>query len=113
MKTVLITGGAGFLGELLKKHLLEREFNCVSIDLEKDYFFHPNLISIQGDIRDNILLENIFNKHNFDAIFHCAAILAHAVKDNSFLWSSNVDGTRNIAEFAKKYCIKKVIWRVI
>jgi len=110
MKTILITGGAGFFGELLKKRLLDDNFYCVSIDLEEDRFSHPNLVSIQGDIRDIETLENIFSKYKFDAIFHCAAILAHAVKDKNFLWSCNVDGTRNIAEFAKKYKVPKVIF---
>ena len=76
MKTILITGGAGFFGELLKKRLLDDNFYCVSIDLEEDRFSHPNLVSIQGDIRDIETLENIFSKYKFDAIFHCAAILA-------------------------------------
>jgi nucleoside-diphosphate-sugar epimerase len=50
MKTVLVTGGAGFFGELLKKELLNNGFYCVSIDLEDDQFFHPNLVSIKGDM---------------------------------------------------------------
>jgi len=36
MKNVLITGGAGFFGSLLKQTLLDRGYLCVSIDLEKD-----------------------------------------------------------------------------
>jgi len=110
MKKVLITGGAGFFGELLKKELLKQNFSCVSIDLEKDSGKHKNLVSIQGDIRDKSLLQEIFSKHKFDAIFHLAAILAHSVKDTNFLWTSNVEGTRNIAEFAKEYKVPKVIF---
>jgi len=110
MKRVLITGGSGFFGELLKKRLLENGFYCVNIDLEADQVSHPNLVSIQGDIRDTGTLQRIFSSHKFDAIFHCAAILAHAVKDKNFLWTSNVDGTKNIAEFAKKYNVPKVVF---
>jgi nucleoside-diphosphate-sugar epimerase len=110
MKTILITGGAGFFGELLKKRLLEEDFICVSIDLEKDEYSHPNLTSVQGDIRNVDTLESIFSKFKFDAVFHCAAILAHAVKDKNFLWTSNVDGTKNIAEFAKKYNVPRVVF---
>ncbi len=110
MKTVLITGGAGFFGELLKKRLLDNNFYCVSVDLEKDQFSYKNLVSIQGDIRNIETLEDIFSQYKFDVIFHCAAILAHAIKDKDFLWSCNVDGTRNIAEFAKKYKVPKVIF---
>jgi nucleoside-diphosphate-sugar epimerase len=110
MKNVLITGGAGFFGEVLKKELLKKGFFCVSIDLEKDNYTHKNFVAVQGDIRDKKLLDAIFSKYKFDAVFHLAAILAHAIKDNGFLWSSNVDGTKNIAEFAKKYNVPKVVF---
>ena len=108
--TILLTGGAGFFGELLKKELLEQGFTVVSIDLEQDLSTHPNLTVVQGDIRDMKTLERLAKKHKFDAIFHVAAILAHAVKDKNFLWTSNVDGTRNVAELARKYKIKKIVF---
>ena len=110
MKTVLLTGGAGFFGEILKQRLLADGFRCVSIDLEKDHAAHPNLIAVQGDIRNAETLHEIFSQYDFDAIFHCAAILAHAVKDKNFLWTCNVDGTRRVAEFAKKFKVPKVIF---
>lgn len=110
LKNILITGGSGFFGELLKKALLETNFKCITIDLEEDTFSHKNLISIKGNIQDKELLEKIFAEHKFDVVFHTAAILAHAVKDKKFLWESNVTGTRNIAECAKKYKVPKVIF---
>ena len=109
-KTVMITGGAGFFGELLKKRLLDTGYFCVSIDLEEDDYRHPNLVSIQGDIRDTAVLDDLFNKYEFDAIFHVAAILAHAAKDKKFLWSCNVDGTAHIADYAKRYKVPKVVF---
>lgn len=108
--TVLITGGAGFFGEILKSHLLAKGFKVVSIDLEKDDYKHPDFTAIQGDIRDKKALEKLAKEYDFIAIFHVAAILAHAVKDNNFLWTSNVDGTRNVAEVASKYGINKVVF---
>ncbi|MBI3591764.1 MAG: NAD(P)-dependent oxidoreductase [Candidatus Melainabacteria bacterium] len=109
-KRLLITGGAGFFGGLLKQTLLNNGFDCISIDLENDDFMHPNLSSIKCDIRNKDILEGVFRKNKFDAIFHCAAILAHSVNDKEFLWESNVVGTRNIAELAKKYKVPKIIF---
>ena len=74
LKPILITGGAGFFGSLLKKKLLDLGFDCVSIDLQPDEDEHAHLVSIQGDIRDESLMEEIFSKYKFDYIFHCAAI---------------------------------------
>ncbi len=109
-KTVLITGGAGFFGSILKKELLKLGYLCVSIDIESDKYQHENFIPILGDIRDNSLLKSVFEKYKFDAIFHCAAFLAHVKKDLKNLWSSNVNGTENVVNFAKEYNVKKIIF---
>jgi nucleoside-diphosphate-sugar epimerase len=107
---VLVTGGAGFLGDLLKQELLRNGFECISVDLERDAYVHPRLTAIQGDIRDVGLLTRLGAEHNFVAIFHLAAILAHVSRDKQLLWTSNVDGTRNIADMAKRFNIPKVIF---
>ncbi len=109
-KSILLTGGAGFFGDIVKKELVDNGFRVISIDLEKDCFVHENFTAIQGDIRDLKLMEKIALEHSFDAIFHVAAILAHAVKDKNFLWTSNIDGTRNVAEVAKRFKIPKVVF---
>lgn len=110
MAKYLITGGAGFFGSILKQELVKLGHECISIDLESDSFFHENFKSIKGDIRDRKLLEEIFSQNNFDAIFHCAALLAHVKSQLKNLWSSNVDGTQNIADFAEKYNVNKIIF---
>lgn len=110
MGTYLITGGAGFFGSILKEELLNNGHSCVSIDLEPDDYKHENFTAIQGDIRNIATLEELFNKYKFDAIFHCAALLAHVKKELKNLWTSNVDGTKNIAEYALKYNINKIIF---
>jgi UDP-glucose 4-epimerase len=108
--TVLVTGGSGFFGEILVTALLEEGFRCVSIDLQRDTLRHPELVSVQGDIRDRRTLEALFEAHRFQAIFHVAAILAHAVSDESLLWTSNVEGTRNVADLAKVYGVPKIVF---
>jgi UDP-glucose 4-epimerase len=102
-RKILVTGGAGFFGGLLKRRLLADGVSCISVDLVADEDRHPNLISVEGDIRDRDLMQRLFAEHAFATVYHCAAVLAHAVKDKSFLWTSNVDGTRVVAELAERH----------
>jgi len=110
MRTVLITGGAGFFGELLKRQVLAAGHQCVSIDLQPDFVTHPQLVSIQGDIRSRETMEQLLERRRIDTIYHCATVLAHVAKDKEFLWTSNVDGTRNIAELARQHQVKRVVF---
>ena len=89
MSCYLITGGAGFFGTILKQYLLDKGNECISIDLEPDAFRHKNFTAYQGDINDKELMEKIFSTHKIDAIFHCAALLAHVKKDLKRLWHAN------------------------
>jgi len=110
MADFLITGGAGFFGGLLKSRLLALGHHCVSIDLVPDDLRHHHLESIQGDIRDRSSMERLFAGTRFDAIFHCAAILAHENAGDDMLWSSNVEGTRVIAEMANRFGTGHVVF---
>jgi nucleoside-diphosphate-sugar epimerase len=105
----LITGGAGFLGSLLKKALVDR-YRVVSVDLQEDDWGHPNFTAVRGDIRDRRLLGRVARDYHFSGVFHLAAQMPHAVKTRRELWATNVDGTRNVAEMAKKYGIGQVIF---
>jgi nucleoside-diphosphate-sugar epimerase len=110
MKTILVTGGSGFFGGLLKRRLLAEGHTCVNIDLVADSNHHANLTSIQGDIRDAALLDRLFAEHRFSAVFHCAAQLAHDAIDDTLLWTSNVDGTRNLAEACRTHGVSKLVF---
>ena len=84
MQTVLITGGAGFIGSNFIPYFLEKnqEINIVNLDLltyagdlsnlkevenSDRYFF------VKGDICDRVLIEQLFIKHNFYKVIHFAA----------------------------------------
>lgn len=110
MSCFLITGGAGFFGGILKRHLLDCGHACVSIDLQPDSDRHPHLQSVQGDIRDRAALDRIFASQRFDAVFHCAAMLAHVRADRRLLWSCNVDGTAAVAEAALSHRVPRLVY---
>jgi UDP-glucose 4-epimerase len=109
MQEILVTGASGFFGGVLKRRLLAEGFAVTNIDLVRDEDMDAALTSIQGDIRDAPLLERTFAEHRFVAVFHCAAMLAHDVKDETLLWTSNVDGTRMVAEAALAAGVTKFV----
>lgn len=109
MQEVLVTGASGFFGGVLKRRLLAEGFAVTNIDLVRDEDVDAALTSIQGDIRDAELLQRTFAEHDFEAVFHCAAMLAHDVKDKELLWTSNVDGTRMVAEAALAAGVMKFV----
>ncbi|SNT32040.1 Nucleoside-diphosphate-sugar epimerase [Granulicella rosea] len=110
MRRVLVTGGSGFFGGILKRRLLAAGYAVVNIDLVADVDTLPNLVSHQGDIRDAALLARVFADGQFEAVFHCAAMLAHDTISEDELWSSNVDGTRRIAEACRAAGVSRLVF---
>ncbi|MGA8111208.1 MAG: NAD(P)-dependent oxidoreductase [Acidobacteriaceae bacterium] len=108
---VLLTGGAGFFGGILKRHLLANRWRVTSIDRVPDPSWHPNLTKFQGDLRDPVLINQVFRGARFDAVFHCAAVLAHGMSlDEADLWSSNVQATRMLAEACRSHGVPKLVF---
>lgn len=110
MDKILVTGGSGFFGQVLLKYLTDRGYECINIDIVTSEFEHPHVISYQQDIRNLEEMEAIVSQYSISAIIHCAAILGHGFHSKKVLWSTNVDGTKNIALLAKKFNIKKVVF---
>ncbi len=110
MKKVLVTGGSGFFGSILKNRSLAEGFRVVNLDLVADPDQHAQLKSVRGDIRDASLVNTLFDEEKFDAVMHCAAMLAHEKIADSELWTSNVDGTRTLAEAARRTGVKAFVF---
>lgn len=110
MPHILVTGGSGFFGGILKRRLLSEGFSCINVDLVPDPEKHPQLISIQGDIRDKSLLASLFREYPISAVMHCGAFLAHGSMVEKDLWSSNVEGTRNLADACREFGVRKLVF---
>jgi nucleoside-diphosphate-sugar epimerase len=95
----LVTGSAGFFGSLLKDRLLADGWEVTGVDLLEDAK-QPGYTPKTVDIRDPTALGKTLDDFRPDAIFHCAAVLAHDRQNRTNLWSSNVDGTACIAQAA-------------
>ena len=114
MTHVLITGGSGFFGGVLKRRLLSEGYACTNIDLVADPDTHSDLTSIQGDIRDKSLLQKIFGARHVQILCRRPPTAPRNSPTTPsmtiFSGPPNVDGTRNLAEAAKQSAVKKFIF---
>jgi len=108
MKKILLTGATGYIGSHTWVSLLEQGYDVLGIDnfsnsspivldrIEKIVNKKP--IFIQGDIRDEIFLKNIFSNYDIDSIIHFAAFKAvgESVKEPLKYYNNNVAGLLNL-----------------
>lgn len=111
----LLTGGAGFIGYHMSKHLLQKNSHnkVIAIDNLNDYYTptlkkkrleqlgsQKNFIFYEGDISDQKLLKQIFKKHDIDQVINLAAQagVRYAKKHPRSYIDSNVRGFFNLVE---------------
>ncbi|MBS1737476.1 MAG: NAD-dependent epimerase/dehydratase family protein [Bacteroidetes bacterium] len=92
---VLVTGGAGLLGEELIQHLLDKGKEVIAlvhhtpIQIE-----HPLLQVVQGDIFDVVLLEDLIAQVH--QVYHCAGFVSFLPKQKKTMIKVNIEGTANV-----------------
>lgn len=103
---VLITGGAGFLGINLVRYLLARGFAVRSLDIAPfDYPERDRIEEHTGDIRDTAAVARAMQDVQY--VVHTAAALPlYAPAD---IFSTDIDGTRNILQAARTAGVKRVV----
>lgn len=116
---ILVTGGAGFIGRWVVDHILNdghqvwvlddlsngRMENM--IDLKKKGNF---MGFIEGNIKDNLMLNDLFAKSDLDICFHLAAKInvQDSIDQPRTTFENDVIGTFNILELCKKHHVKMV-----
>lgn len=106
MKKALITGGNGNIGRLLAERLVAKNIEVIRFDLpgsapEKH---HALETIITGDIRDSVLLEDIFNTHKPDSVFHLASLLSGSSEaDLEAAWEINATASFNLLQLSSSH----------
>lgn len=115
MKSILITGGAGFIGSNFIIYFLEQNPQTKIINLDKLTYAGelsnlkdislPNYSFVKGDICDRNLIESLFQEHDFDGVIHFAAeshVDNSIDKPDEFI-QTNIFGTFNLLDVAKNH----------
>jgi dTDP-glucose 4,6-dehydratase len=116
--TMLVTGGAGFIGSnfihCLLRRMKGRGYQLVNLDqltyagnLENLQAVedHPDYRFVQGDIRDQALVDRLFQEYGFRYVVNFAAEshVDRSIIDPEIFVKTNVLGTANLLNVAKKY----------
>jgi UDP-glucuronate 4-epimerase len=125
MKTILVTGGAGFIGSSLIDQLLLLGFKVINVDNFNDFYdikikesnitnhftYKEQYQLFRLDITDKKALENTLSSFKIDAIIHLAARagVRPSIDNPHQYFLDNVMGTQNILDFAKDYGIKNLV----
>lgn len=119
MSTVLVTGGAGYVGSLLARELLARGDRVVVADCLLfggesllDLLSHPRFTFCKADVAEPSEIEPVFAAHTIDAVVHLAAIVGDpACKQQPELASRTMwDGSRAVFELCEKHGVRQFLF---
>lgn len=125
MKTVLITGGAGFIGSSLADRLLEENYEVIIIDnMTENYSVklknaninrninHPHYHFYKVDIRNKEEMEQIFKENTIDSVIHLAGLagVRKSIEEPILYEEVNGIGTQNILEVMKENKVKNLVF---
>ncbi len=126
MRTILVTGGAGFIGSHLVARLVASGDAVVVLD-NFDTFYDPaikrrNLSTmgsagdrftlLEGDIRDNGVLDRCFADRSIDLVVHLAARagVRPSIEQPVLYQDVNVTGTSNLLEACRRHGVRRVVF---
>lgn len=116
MKSILITGGAGFIGSNFIPYFIEKypAYHIVNIDKLtyageianlKEVETNSRYSFVKGDICDRKLLETIFKKYDIRGVVHFAAEshVDNSIEGPEIFIDTNIKGTFNLLDVARSY----------
>lgn len=114
MEKILVTGGAGYIGSIATKHLLDEGYKVVVVDnLSKGLI---DLVDSRAefysvDLCDYESLNEVFKENKIDAVIHFAAYKAvgESMQD-AVKYSSNISGVINLLNIMVKHSVERIVF---
>ena len=116
-QTILVTGGAGYIGSVLTRQFLEKGFTVRVLDSLMyggepivDLFNYPNFQFIKGDVRTEADVRRAVE--GIDCIAHLAAIVGDpaCAQDQDLARTTNLDGSRLLYQLANEAGVQKFVF---
>ena len=115
MKNILVTGGAGYIGSVLVKFLVNKKLNvCVVDNLSngKRFLVNKKAKFYKCDILNKTKIKNILLRNKIDTIVHLASLInvQDSLKKPKKYFRNNFIGTKNLLSAAENSLVEKIIF---
>lgn len=114
MKTVLVLGGAGYIGSVMTKTLCDAGYKTVVYDnlsRGKKELVDKRAEFVEGDVLDKEKLDTVFRDNDIDTVMHFASRKsAGESMEHPELYTQDIVGTVNVLEMINEYKVKKIIF---
>ena len=113
--SILVLGGAGYIGSHAVYQLIDQKFDVIIIDnlqTGNRKAIHPDATFYEGDIRDIEFMRDVFEKESIESVVHFAAnsLVGESMEKPLEYFDNNVYGTQVLLKVMKEFGVKKIVF---